>query len=686
MGVDVPDGSAPVVQQPTKPAQAKIEKPKDNKKWATIGFIGVVSLLCVGALLVGFVPDWSSENEKLMLSSPSSADSADSGDSSIAQQYYVSNNGPFNIKIPLFSPNITDGYVSLDEAKQDIEQLAKFLLNDAIMSNSHCGWYRDPIAEEGGESDEDLSFNQGAAPVSPPASGTSDGATEGMAESNPDSGAADDDLENANDFDTNNQEENVDRGDLAKSDGKLIFTAYGHFLLVILAETGEEVARVEIPPIELPQGEGSFNHGYPDGTMEEPFMQPGFNDVAMPPYWNPKPNIDAILLEGNRLALVSSGYGIEYVPPIGALVQSPVLWDYQNTKLHLYDINDGDIAYVTSKSLNGSFRNAFSSEDSGYIVTQSEINTWDYLLGPIQCWQNKLAGLDDQDYFELAMSIAEVEVIPNFVASVLGALQAAGPVQLTRLSMYADSVSFDGEAELSLFSGGIANAITHVAAFDMSESIGQESDLTVKTAATFQPGNWGHVYAHKQMIIVADQGWHWSEVDQSSGDMTYLLGFRLDGPTATHSVVGSVPGHILSPYSLDLVEVQGQRYLRVATTQNFWRRWGEDLAAEDAASEGDGSDIDDFDVVDSEQSGSSSSTGVATLDPDMAAEGDGEGNDNGSEEEEGESSTLNQIFVLRFPLNLDLEIDQDSENELVLVGQDKMGKPNEVSRNKDSTT
>jgi len=503
------------------------------------------------------------------------------------------------VQIPLWSDAASaDTYENLEDAEGDIEQLAMFLLNGAIANQHTFGF-----------ADEDLVFADAYAPevaLEEPAREQEAAGAEAIAGDELESI-----LENVNDFGTNNQEENVRRSDLAKSNGEFLFSSYGSLLITVDAETGEELGRTQIPPIEVPIGP---SQGV--GEEDEPIPEPGRPELAIdsmiapPDFWVPTPQIDALLIEEDNLVVIASGYSSRVSP-----IEPVVLSDLNNTKLHLYKIRTkvdagADILeHVATKALPGSFQEAFSMEGgSAFVVCSNWINTHTLFQG-IGRWQDRFSGMNDDEYIKEATAIAQEELIPKFVDGFLYALEGmGGNVDLTMLTLYADAESLDEGAEL--IPGGIARKVASVVGFDMLDD-----DLTTSVTATIQPGNYGgHVYAHQNMIVVADQGWN------QSSEMTYLMGFALKGTTASLSVVGNVPGSVLSPYSLDFVEVGEESYLRVATTQNFWS-WGRPIS--------------DFEV----------------------------------DEEKEESRTKNRIFVLKFP--------SEDEKELAIVGEVTLGRPHE---------
>jgi hypothetical protein len=143
---------------------------------------------------------------------------------------------------------------------------------------------------------------------------------------------------------------------------------------------------------------------------------------------------------------------------------------------------------------------------------------------------------------------------------------------------------------------------------------------------------------------VADMGWSWIAEENQSSDKTYLICFSLSGASSSHSLVGTVEGSLLNPFSIDYVEKASGSYVRVATTQSTWTPWigiMEDTVV--STSEGDAMPVDGEAV----ESVSDTTTSVAP-----------------------ESSTLNQIIVLKVP--------SEATGELERVGSVELGEPNEV--------
>ena len=579
MGIEVPDGTAP---EQARPAQS----PKKKTAIVAVSMI----ILMVGVVLIALVPDWGKDGDTAALE----------GQQTLG--YFESNAGVFDVKIPIFTSDVTQGYATTEDLESDLEQLAKFVLNNAIDSYEKGRMPGGPVLE-------DVAFADSPVEGSP-------------VESSPvDEGG--DQFSDISDFDTNNQEENVDKADLAKSNGDLTFVAYQNHLLVWDSEGNVNIT-IEMPPIVTVDDPQTYVPE-PKPEVESEPVESMTRDY--PYYYNPKPYIQALLLEGDRLTVAVSGY--QYAHAL-ELDEPSILNDYLATHIRVYEINGFSLELVATKDVSGSFRSAYSVGDNAYIVTQTGMNTWDYLLSPIQRWQPQFVNLDDEEYREEAKRLAEVELIPNFVAKLAAELE---DIDLARLSLYADSISNHTEYETALFGDNIADTITQVVSLDMSQSVDQEQEeeLTLHIAGNIQPGSWGHVYATDSMIITADQGWSWVEERDASAQKTYLLGFSLDGASSSPAYVGSVPGYPLNPYALDFVEQQGEHYVRIATTQSFWQPWRGGFIADDV---------------------------IIAMEP---------------EEPEPESSTINQIIVMKLPEK------RGKDEILEQVGAVTFGEPDEVS-------
>lgn len=627
---EIPPGNE---QEQAKGSKSEVSVSKEKKSTdKRILILAALGLAILVAVLVAVVPDWkkssSNEETKPNISDPNSDEPDAEG------RIFQSSTGPFDAELPLFSSSITEGYTSREELAADLQELAKTFLNQAIASNLG-----------GGQRGNDVIDSPVNAPMAP--GGELEETDADFADDGGGGSETTADVGSATDFSTNNQEENVDRADFVKADRNYVYGAYGDYLLVWAVSDGAVVAKIQMPALANPK--------YPDDIFEpmplEPLPEEGeplpvedrdtgedtgdvetSSEPAFDYFWNPRPNIESILLEGDFLTLAVTGYGTEKVQ---ALEETPVLTHYQATQIRVYEHDgNGNFELKSSTNINGYFRNAYSVGNNAHVVTHSEINTWHYLMQPIQRSMPDYKGMDDEQYQEKAIEIAEGLIEP-FVNQLVQELDVNGEVDLARLAVFADSLSAENLEE-ELFAGDIASAISQVTSFDMTAG---QDELSLSMAATFQPGHWGHVYATEGMIIVADQGWTWIEEEGLSGQKTYLIGFRLDGASSSHALVGSVDGYMLNSFSLDFVERDEKSYVRIATTQSFWTPWIRPFEV-DAVDESDVDPAEDpIDTV----------------------------------VEPPESSTLNKIIVLEIPT----EQNEDGDKVLREVGSVELGEPNE---------
>eukprot|EP00980_Cylindrotheca_fusiformis_P011605 scaffold2744_cov136-Cylindrotheca_fusiformis.AAC.22 len=317
--------------------------------------------------------------------------------------------------------------------------------------------------------------------------------------------------------------------DRTKTDGTFMYDSYGDYLLVWKVVDGNITSKIQMPKVDVP--------GYP------------------------KPYIEAILLEGDHLALVVSGYGAEYQVQLGT---RPVICNYMATRIVIFKKNDGSPQFVSQRDVHGSFHQAYSTNSNGHVVTQSQIDTWTHLRTPIL--RSKFPDLTDDEYREEAAKIGK-ELVPKFVADLT---QILYPFDLSRLSLFVDSLTsedvLDGVAtELKL-----ADKISMVSSFVIdSDDTGASDVLNVSVGGALQPGPLVYVYATDQMLVLADSGRRWVEGMREYARKTSFTCFRLDGASSKHEISGSVLGQ---PYAFDMVEKDGMVYLRIATTITFWKQ------------------------------------------------------------------------------------------------------------------
>jgi hypothetical protein len=136
-------------------------------------------------------------------------------------------NFQFEPKLRPFSSDILSGYTNCTTLLEDIEEVAKYLVNDIV--NTEIKYNSTPIRPIRGDM---------PARNSPPVGPSPDA----------EKGPSKDQVDAESSFEANNQVEDVDEADIIKSDGTNVFLAYGNDL-VWMRTTGEIVQRFSIPKI-----------------------------------------------------------------------------------------------------------------------------------------------------------------------------------------------------------------------------------------------------------------------------------------------------------------------------------------------------------------------------------------------------------------------------------------------------
>jgi hypothetical protein len=598
MTVEIPSGndekpSTIIMEQETAPAEKQNElvANKSSKGPKVFFFLGTIVVLAVIAILVALLPDWGKNDAANSSTDTLTAYELNSGTGDVNRKttsknttnsnrtdpplFFESDKGPFRIKIPLLSSRMTNPYTSVEEVKHDIEQLAKYVVNRAIVQGLSMGNGTFLPPDMFAQSEGDFAATEGAA---------------GGADSSRNEAFA-----GASDYETYQQEAGVIRSDYVKSNGVHVFAVLEDKILVWNLE-GALLESVVMPPINVPESNTSTPYPVPEPGVEifgadaETEVEDEIVDGEATADsrssviwdWVPKPYIDALMLnsEGTRLTAIVSGYGAEYGVPYGVPYEVgvdiiPVVQDYKSTRVIIFDIrDDGALVELSQADINGYHVNSYTVGDNVHVVTKTGLRTWDYLMQPIDRWSPAFQGMSDEEYEAAAILKAE-EMIPIFVDKVLDLYARDGDVVLSRLAVFAESVTSDDDITESLFGSEIANSITEVNSFDMGQA-DLSSSLSISTAATIQPGYWGYVYATTDWIWVADQGWRWVEDSNTFVQDTILLGFRLNGPSSSFAVYGTVPGSLLSQFSIDFYEDpdSGEEFIRAATTLNFdWGFW-----------------------------------------------------------------------------------------------------------------
>lgn len=182
--------------------------------------IGALTLLGLAAFVIAFpillIRDGGNDSAAESPEIPESSKDDGIDTETLQQKEFVSSTSPFDVRLALFSEEITRGYNDEAELEEDLRNVARFLLSNVLSRNTGkrgfegvgVGIGRPNFFEEmpmvpAAPTDADVQF------APPPQAGAS--------ERVPESGKVGDEFD---DYGTNNQEEGVEEGDKLVSDGE----------------------------------------------------------------------------------------------------------------------------------------------------------------------------------------------------------------------------------------------------------------------------------------------------------------------------------------------------------------------------------------------------------------------------------------------------------------------------------
>lgn len=572
-----------------------------------------------------------------------------------AEKTLIITDNPFDTELSANNnTNInTEPYISIEDARNDIEQLAKSIVNKIILDEANRS---DDYNNWGGggfvmESEPMMSADMNFA-AAPSASASTSSASDGggasfVAKGVSESGSV---FEGADDFETYQHEKGAVKSDLVKSNGVHVFAAVEDRILVwdlngILSKTITMPSIIKTVPDR------------PETSEQEAQQESKQKRSSM--YWSPKPYIQALLMnpEGTKLVVVAGGYGSEFQPIISErdMIRLPIIHNYMETRVIIYDIDESLLTEHSQSNMNGYHVDSYMVGSNLHVVTKMTLNTWEYLSNPLQRWT--FEDMTSDEYVAAATLKAE-EIMPEFVSKLVNLVSdEEDKVALTRLSAFVDPIA-DPISDYT--------TMTQVNSIDTNNIIGSENDnmsLNVSKSLVLQSGNNGYVYATDEWIWVTDQSWAWNLEKGEYMEKTMLLGFRLDGATSSFGVIGSVPGSLLSQFSIDFVtdKDNAKEYVRIATTQNLNPRgwWGApvpvfmpDIFMVDEEVEVEDEDVE-IEEIAKEEVAEESSTSEAKEDP------------------MDESRTKNEIIIFEIP-------NVEDSNKLIKLGSVRLGEKDEV--------
>lgn len=356
-----------------------------------------------------------------------------------------------------------------------------------------------------------------------------------------------------------------------------MFAAYGDQIVAWDAASGELLTKVQMPSIEIDEKPLEFPEPVvepipepilvPDEGADEPVTSPKIS--IMPGFYNNKPSVRHLLIEGDRLMVIVEGYGQMFREALSKTQEEiPVMFDYMATNIRLYDIvgpEDGVIRLHSEKHVNGRFMSVRAINGNAHIVTHSGLDTYTHLIDPFESYRHP--DLTKDEYVNMVKRTAEEDAIPKFVSRLMKELKepTGAMPNLFRLSLMQSDVS-GTNLEEQVFADGVVNSIAQVYSFNMLAD-SANNELEVSVSGSFLDSWYTRVYSSGTTMILAGDGWEYDAESGESKQSTHLLGVSLNGATSSPGSIGTVEGSFLNSRSLDVVG----NVLRIATTiQNSW--------------------------------------------------------------------------------------------------------------------
>lgn len=481
-----------------------------------------------------------------------------------------------------FKVNATGSYSSIEELRIDIEALAKNFANTIILEQANDNYRSND--EHFMFAANDGAFMNDAAPAL---------SSNMVMESAPASESSSKVFRGVSDFETYQHEAGVVKNDLVKSNGVHVFAASGNHIQVWDLEGN----RFEATQISAARFKDNW----------------AITIVAM--LMNP---------DGDMLTVIASDYSNYY----NQIEDMPIIDFDRETQVTTFSIEGSSLTEISQAYIDGHHVESYSLGNNVHIVTRMSLRTWAYFDDNL--WRFNFENVTtNDDYVTEATKVAD-EIIPNFVDKVIDLFTEGDKIVLSRLVGFQNSMSN-------------YKTITQIYSFDTNKIDGEGGiQFAASKSMVLTPGNTGHVYATNKWIWVADENFAWDVEQQGYVQQTMLLGFRIEGVSSYFAALGTIPGQILSQFSIDFVEENDNEYVRIAITQNSFQNmfWGpRPMPMPMPMQEGTDSDDDNF------------------------------------LNETEESRTLNEVVIFGIP---QVEGESPEVNELVKLGSLEVGKIHET--------
>ena len=351
-----------------------------------------------------------------------------------------------------------------------------------------------------------------------------------------------------------------------------------------------------MPPIELPE---KNEDAIIDPVVETPPLVSSTTartSFIGPEYYNPKPYIQSMLLTDNHLIALVSGYG-DYAYYGWAMPEeqgdeqreTPILQQYKASQIRLYEKTDtGALNFIGKKDVNGNFIDARSIGNVVHLATVSTVDTWNNLWSPLSRY-NFDKNMTQEEYLEEAMTLATEKLIPTLTRKLTEELQLDNG-ELPTMMQINQWMTTPDDAETPSFSipfgqYDVVSNIAQVTSFDATAPLINE-ELDTSASTYLAPAWFDTLYGTEDRLVLATSGWDWDATEGESTQKTYLVALKINGASTEFLSVGTLDGHLLNSYALDILGDE----LRAATTveRNRWW-WGrpmpmvDDMMAVDVA-------------------------------------------------------------------------------------------------------
>lgn len=531
---------------------------------------------------------------------------------------YLRSIGPIEAEVKIIDSTVANGYESCDDLREDILNALKYYANSIIVQQSEDSW-NDRYEEcECGSTDPNQPWWCGGGyqyeydgevmySMAPGAEIAE------MAVESPDTGSAAKEKEDS--FDTNNQVEGVDEADIAKSDGKYVYAAYGDVIYVWNATDGtqgksitkmpqdgndtncpdyysrpeekpmlilvDEEAEMSTEEVKKPQvseatasSTSSSNSGGKKNRRDR--RTKARSSIWWDPCYVPKPQVLSLLLEGTRLTAIVSEDNYRHYSHYDIDDElDPIIDDYTKLFIRVYDVSDvpmdgSPLTLLAEKEIEGSFNSARSVNNTGFIISTSYINLWQF-REDLERAQPKYCGLNTTEYVKLAAETALNNTAP-FMERMVKELQLEQDDGNTTCKNIFQVAAMQGgdSNEDNTDDGNLLSQFVQVLSFDMSVEY-KDQVIPTDVAGAFSTG-WLHsVYASQKFAATVNVGSSYNKTSGNWEQSSFILGFDISDTEAGPEpfCYAEIRGRPLNQYSLDLFE----GHLRVVTEENLG--WGD---------------------------------------------------------------------------------------------------------------